>query len=423
MKPGFFAIAQALSSANDSVPHRCQRVTALLLIAGMIGCSTPTSPTVSLAGATAMLPAPDAVIASSQQVTLTVQNAIVTQPGIPVTLTFEVATDPTFTTNIVTKVVPQSAGGQTSVTLPYHPSVTLPYWPAWPPASYYWHVRASAGGAEVTSGTHTFRIAAVLPTPDLISPVNGVLIGDNRPVTLTVRNGPMPPTVTAITATFEVATDPGFTTIVASTSVPQTMGNETTVTLAALPSRATYYWRVRTEATGAIGAISETASFRSASTPCDAECPYRLSIDGSGNDCRAPILPTAKFQFDGTLTNEGRTRVFSQPPWRAPRGTSTGDLHLRWTPMSSGAVTGSLVLNGARPTNFRDIRIWDAIQEVTTGNLGPGCCFEASALDVAGRVSGDGSVSGTFAGTLDLHDSNFSSTCSGTFPWTLTSRE
>jgi hypothetical protein len=409
MKPGFFAIAQALSSANDSVPHRCQRVTALLLIAGMIGCSTPTSPTVSLAGATAMLPAPDAVIASSQQVTLTVQNAIVTQPGIPVTLTFEVATDPTFTTNIVTKVVPQSAGGQTSVTLPYHPSVTLPYWPSWPPASYYWHVRASAGGAEVASGTHTFRVAAVLPTPYLISPVNGVLIGGNR---LTVRNVPMPPTVTAVTVTFEVATDPGFTTIVASTSVPQTMGNETTVTLAALPSRGTYYWRVRTEASGAIGAISETASFRSASTPCDAECPYRLSIDGSGNDCRLQFLVTAKFQFDGTLTNEGPTRVFSQPPWRAPRGTSTGDLHLRWTRMSSGAVTGSLVLNGARPTNWRDIRILNGIEEVTTGNL-----------DVAGRVSGDGSVSGTFAGTLELYDGNFIRPCSGTFPWTLTPPE
>ena len=94
--------------------------------------------------------------------------------------------------------------------------------------------------------------------------------------------------------------------------------------------------------------------------------------------------------------------------------------------MSSGAVTGSLVLNGARPTNYGDIAPWYGL-EVTTGNLGRGGFFGASAVDVAGRLSGDRSVSGTFAGTLELRIPtnyiDFLSHCSGTFPWTLTPRE
>jgi len=54
---------------------------------------------------------------------LTVQNAVTTKPSLPVSDTFEVATDSAFGHIAVTKTIPQSAGGQTSVTLdPLPPS-------------------------------------------------------------------------------------------------------------------------------------------------------------------------------------------------------------------------------------------------------------------------------------------------------------
>jgi hypothetical protein len=245
---------------NDSVPHRWARATTLALFAGAIGCSAPTGPTLSLAAAKAVLPVADAVIAgTTQPVTLTVQNAITTQSTGAVTDTFEVATEPAFSTIVATKSLPQSAGEQTSVTFD-----------SLAPATYYWRVRASAGGAEVTSATKTFRIAAVLQAPALLLPANGFLIGS--PVTLSAQNPAMPPSVTAVTDTFEVATDAAFTNIVASTSVPQTAGEQTSVTLGPLVVSATYYWRVSAAATDAIGATSATSSFRIAAvlvTPVD----------------------------------------------------------------------------------------------------------------------------------------------------------
>ena len=57
--------------------------------------------------------------------------------GVLVSDMFEVATDAAFTTLVVSKSLPQSAGGQTSLMLD-----------PLPPATYYWRVRAAAGGSH-----------------------------------------------------------------------------------------------------------------------------------------------------------------------------------------------------------------------------------------------------------------------------------
>ena len=90
---------------------------------------------------------------SSQPVTLTVLNAVVTQAAVT-TYTFEVATDSGFSTKVQTKDgVTEGSGGQTSVKLD-----TLAA-----SKDYYWHARATAGGTTgVFGSTFKFTIGAAI---------------------------------------------------------------------------------------------------------------------------------------------------------------------------------------------------------------------------------------------------------------------
>src|SRR5580693_2554960 len=79
---------------------------------------------------------------SEQPVTLAVQNAVSTKPG--VTYTFEVATDAAFATKVQTKdAVAEGTAGQTSVTLD----------PLGAAKDYYCHARATGGGTTGLFGT------------------------------------------------------------------------------------------------------------------------------------------------------------------------------------------------------------------------------------------------------------------------------
>jgi hypothetical protein len=358
-----------------------------------------------MAAGKAALPADGTVLPStSQPVTLTVQNAVTTQPSLPVSDTFEIATDSAFAHIVVTKTIPQSAGGQTSVTLD-----------PLPPSTYFWHVRAGAGGAVVISAPGTFRIAAVLLAPAPVLPANGVRIGHlDQPVTLAVQNPTMPATVTVITDTFEVATDAAFTMVVASQTVPQGAGPQTSVTLSPLAGAVTYYWRVQVAATGAIGATTATASFLIG--PPIVSGPYRLIIDGTpAAYCGASHFPHL-FVFDGNVSVSTQGWLFALPPGDPQYGPD--DLTLR-VMLSGSHVMGSIVSNGSLTTNQQ-------------GGTGPHWVIkvsrsaEGSALpvDVSGLVKADGSVTGAFDGYLGVALASYgdNSECRATFPWSLTPR-
>jgi hypothetical protein len=168
---------------NKSGAQIGARTATVVLPAGAIGCGAPTGPSVSNSAAKALLPAANTVIGTtSQPLTLTAQNAITSQPGVRVNDTFEVASDPAFGHVGVTKILLQSTGEQTSVILDSLPSST-----------YYWHVRASAGGAVVTSAAATFLIAPVLQAPVLALPANGGIDYQDQPVALAAQNPAMPP--------------------------------------------------------------------------------------------------------------------------------------------------------------------------------------------------------------------------------------
>ena len=122
---------------------------ALLLLTAACS-STPSTP--SIAAPTPVSPATNLIVKyQDQPVTLTVQNAVATQPG-GTTYTFEVATDLSFASKVQTKENVAEGNGQTSVRLT-------------PAASrdYYWHVRAqSAGTTGVFGPTCKFTMGAAI---------------------------------------------------------------------------------------------------------------------------------------------------------------------------------------------------------------------------------------------------------------------
>jgi hypothetical protein len=376
----------------------------IIFAASAVACSSPSGPTVSLATAKPALPDTNTVIPStSQPVTLTVQNAVTTQPTVPVTDTFELATDPAFPTIVATKSVPQSAGGQTSVALD-----------PLPPATYYWRVRATAGGAVVTSAAGTFRIAAVLLAPFAYSPGSGVLIGDlDQPITLVAQNPTMPPSVTVVTDTFDVATDAAFTNILASQSVSQAPGAQTSVTLAPLTPGATYYWRVRAAAPGAIGAASATAMFRIGSALAAGQ--FRFTIDGSGAGACTNLTSNFahQFAFDGDVTVNNQTLVFSKP---ALPSDFTPDLTLRVN-IQGHQASGSLV-GSAVTTNVPNPMLGYTSLEVFVSNAQS--ARPATPVSTLGRIDSSGSLSGTFTGYLGVYVPYLDGgVCYATYPWSL----
>jgi hypothetical protein len=311
------------------------RTATVALLAGAIACSTPTGPSVSIGAAKAVLPAAGSVIGTtSQPLTLTVQNATTSQPSVPVTDTFEVATDPAFVYIVLTKILPQSVGEQTSVTLD-----------SLPPSIYYWRVRAAAGGAVVTSAAATFRIAPVLQAPVLALPANGVLIGyQDQPVTLAVQNPAMPPTVTIITDTFEVATDAAFTTVVSRRAVPQGPGAQTSVALSPLAGSAMYYWRVRATATDAMGATSATATFQIG--------PSILSVNGTVTDgTSGGILPNISMQITNGA-NAGKSVTTDGSGNYTFRGLSPGSFILSASNEAYVTVAKSVSLSANTRVDF-----------------------------------------------------------------------
>jgi hypothetical protein len=394
------------SMERVAVRRVATRTASFIILVGAVACDTPTRPSVSVSAAKAVLPGDGTVIAATNQpVTLTAQNAVTTSSG-PVTDTFEVATDQGFGKIVLTKSVSQSAGTQTSITL--DPLA---------PATYYWRVRTSAGGAAVASATGTFRIAAVLLAPVPGLPANGVLIGNlNQPVTLSAQNPPPSPTVNSVTDTFDVATDGAFAHVVTSTAVPQSAGTQTSLTLNRLQAATLYYWRVRAAADGAIGAVSATASFMIG--PAIMSGPYRLLIDGTASVCRNPYYVGNSnifhyvYEFDSDLTLSDQTLLFTKPAVPFDFGP---DLTLRLALVGnrvSGSLGGSSMTTNMPKTNLGEpLEVF--VSRVING-------LRMTPVDTSGSVNDDASIAGSFDGYIGVYVPHLDGdTCLATFTWTL----
>jgi hypothetical protein len=168
-----------------------------------------------------------------QPVTLSVQNAVVTQAG-TTTYTFEVATDVSFSTRVQTKDnVPEGAGGQTSVKLD-----TLS-----PDKDYFWHARAQRTGAVGpfgTTGTFNIGAAIVLSQPVALGPLTGAQSASRPTLTVTniVRLGP----AGALVYTFEIASNPSFSPVAVSGTVAEGSGQTSFTPASDLAPNVTYYW-------------------------------------------------------------------------------------------------------------------------------------------------------------------------------------
>src|SRR5713226_491784 len=189
-----------------------RRACTWLAVVCIAACRSPTKPTASVASARPVSPDGAQVEYYAQPVKLLVANGVTTD-GKSLSVTFEVATDTAFATLVVSKSVRQTASGQTSIMLD-----------PLPPATYYWRVRAAAGGVTVTSPTFAFNIGPqlVIQPPVPVQPLSGVF-SHKRP-TFTVRNASRTGPAATLTYRFEIATDPAFSALVAGTTVPEGRG-------------------------------------------------------------------------------------------------------------------------------------------------------------------------------------------------------
>ena len=193
---------------------------------------------VTIVAARPASPANTAQIPWAQQpVTLSVTNGV-SSSATPLTYSFEVAGDATFTKLDVSKSGIAAGAGTTSLVLDKLAGGR----------AYFWRVQVNSGsGTGPYSAVRSFTMGpeVVLQPPVLSSPINGGQVFS--PVVLTINNitrtGPAGP----IVYTINVSADSGFGSLLFNSDVAEQSGGQTTVTAAisGLVNGSTYYWRVK----------------------------------------------------------------------------------------------------------------------------------------------------------------------------------
>jgi hypothetical protein len=225
--------------------HRIARAFVLVAVAtsaAACGSSNPAQPSSGSGTLTPSILAPRPLTPNNsaqvrygeQPVTLAVQNALSTRPG--VTYTFEIAADAAFTTKVQTKDgVAEGNAGQTSVKLDALDGAK----------DYYWHARASGGGTTgVFGAAYKFTVgpAIVISAPTPVTPLNGTTTSGWPTFTVidAARSGPAAPLVYR----FDIATSADFSTIAVTGTVPETP-NQTSFTPPSSqpPAQTALVWR------------------------------------------------------------------------------------------------------------------------------------------------------------------------------------
>jgi hypothetical protein len=198
------------------------------------GCGSPSAPVVPTAAPQLLTPDNNTQIANQvQPVTLVVQNSASSKPG--TTYTFEVATDAAFTSKVLIKdFIAEGTNGQTSVKLDPLPAAK----------DYFWHARAQAPGTTGVFGApfkFTIGAAITLDPPSPIGPLSNAQTTP-RP-TLRVTNAARSGSTGAISYKFEIASDPGFASIVMTGSNTEGVNETGFIPTSDLPTRILLYWR------------------------------------------------------------------------------------------------------------------------------------------------------------------------------------
>ena len=169
--------------------------------------------------------------------------------------------------------------------------------------------------------------------PTLASPADGTVIGNSaQPVTLTVNNA-VAGGSGALTYTFEVASDNGFTRIESTATVPRGAGAQTTATIATLSAGREYFWRVRATSGGTVG--SNTAPFRfTIGAAVTIEAPVPVSPSAGGTGSQRPTL---------VVTNSTRS---------GPVGVVSYRFEIAGSAAFSPVVASGTVAEGAGTTSF-----------------------------------------------------------------------
>ena len=212
---------------------------AVVASAAAIACSnSPSSPTqsaVSIAAPSPLRPSADASLRfADQPIAVAVQNATM-KGATGVIYTFEVATDSAFASKVQTKDnVSEGTNGQTTVQLD----------PLAGGKDYYWHARATGGGATSPfSPTYKFTIgpAVIVNSPVPIGPLAGATTTP-RPalrVMNVTRTGPAGP----FTYLFEIANSSAFTNVIVTATQTEGVDETGFIPSSDLPINATLYWR------------------------------------------------------------------------------------------------------------------------------------------------------------------------------------
>lgn len=222
-------------------------------------CASSVAPSGNTTVATPALlaPANGALISNAKQpVTLTINNAFVTESSATVLYTFEVALDSAFASKVQTPTASPGSNGQTSVVLsPLAPGLT-----------YYWHTRATGGSTVGTfSAAMNFAVgpALSLTAPTVVAPLSGAMSSGFPTFTVTdsLRTGP----ITQVTYRFDVSTTSTFTSILLTATVPETSG-QTSFTppfSTPVPAGSLLFWRATAVDTpdGVTSAASPAQSF------------------------------------------------------------------------------------------------------------------------------------------------------------------
>jgi hypothetical protein len=230
--------------------------------------SNPLSPTVAgpipgvnITAPRVMQPAPGQKIAVDKQpITLTVGNAN-TNGVRPLTYTFEIATDASFTNKVFSRdgIAPGDSG-QTALRLPD----ALPTG-----RTYYWRALAQDGA---NSGTYTPTASFDVFTPIVIEPPVPIAPAENSTTSnvrpkFTISNAPRSGPVGAISYLIEISDTGAFTHKVAAWTFAEQPNQTTLDTPVDLVNSSVYYWHVRASDPTTTGPWSRTLGFATPAPP------------------------------------------------------------------------------------------------------------------------------------------------------------
>jgi hypothetical protein len=157
-------------------------------------------------------------------------------------------------------------------------------------------VESTAASASAATDART---GVTLTSPVILSPAeNAPIKFGNQPIPLVIRNA-VTTGRSALTYTFEVATDSGFGSMVFSKdNVSQGANGQTSFAIDKLPGDKVYYWRARSNSRGTAGPNTRTRAF-SIGPEATLQTPDQNAPADNGTAPESPVLSVNNVQRSG----------------------------------------------------------------------------------------------------------------------------